>query len=108
MSAQIISKAATYLTITSRKELNINQRKLQERVEYLEERTIEDKKEFQQQKIHQETRISEMESERNEAYKNEKVSQERLKLVQEEHTRALAKMKIKYEGKVNDLESQLN
>ena len=66
----MISKAATYLTITSRKELNINQRKLQERVEYLEERAIEDKKEFQQQKIHQETRISEMESERNDAYKN--------------------------------------
>lgn len=43
-------------------------------MEYLEERAIEDKKEFQQQKIYQETRISEMESERNEAFKNEKVS----------------------------------
>ena len=48
-----------------------------------------------------------MENERNDAYKNEKVSQERLKMVQEEHTKALAKMKTKYEGKFNDLESKL-
>ena len=46
-----------------------------------------------------------MENERNDAYKNEKVSQERLKLLQEEHTKALAKMKAKYETKINDLES---
>ena len=46
-----------------------------------------------------------MESERNEAYKNEKVSQERLKLVQDEHEKALAKMKAKYENKFSELES---
>lgn len=46
VNAQITTKAATYLTITSRQEVNINQRKLQERVEYLEERAMEDKKEF--------------------------------------------------------------
>ena len=40
VSAQIVSKAATYLTITSRQEVNINQRKLQERIEYMEERAI--------------------------------------------------------------------
>ena len=46
-----------------------------------------------------------MENERNEAYKNEKVSQERLKLAQEEHTKALTKMKTKYESKFSDLET---
>ena len=58
VSAQLISKAATYLTITSRQEVNINQRKLQERVEYLEERAMQDKKEYQQSKIQLESVIT--------------------------------------------------
>lgn len=48
-----------------------------------------------------------MESQRNEAFKNEKVSQERLKLVQDEHEKALAKMKAKFENKISELETQL-
>ena len=35
------------------------------------------------------------------------MSEERLKLVQDEHAKALAKMKLKYETKINELESQL-
>ena len=45
-NAQILSKAATFLTIASRKEVSINHRKLQERVEYMEERAVQDKKEY--------------------------------------------------------------
>ena len=45
-----------------------------------------------------------MENERNEAFKNAKVSEERLKMGQEEHTKALAKMKLKFETKINELE----
>jgi hypothetical protein len=46
----LISKAATHLTITSKHEMNIQARKLQERLEYIEERASQDKKEFQQQR----------------------------------------------------------
>ena len=45
-----------------------------------------------------------MENERNEAFKNAKISEERLKMGQEEHTKALAKMKLKFETKINELE----
>lgn len=49
-----------------------------------------------------------MEAERNEAFKNEKLSEERLRLAQEEHTKALAKLKTKYESRSEDLENQLH
>ena len=75
MSSMLISKAATYLTIISRQEVNINSRKQQERIEYLEERAIEDKKEFLQVKLRLEATISELESERGELFKNQKVSE---------------------------------
>ena len=46
-----------------------------------------------------------MEAERNEAYRAEKVSQERLRLVWEEHERAMEKIKVKYEQRIGDFES---
>jgi len=49
-----------------------------------------------------------METERNEAFKNEKISVERLKIVQDEHTKALAKIKSKNESRIFDLETQLS
>lgn len=107
VSAQIVSKAATYLTITSRQEVNINQRKLQERVEYLEERAMQDKKEYHLQKLALESTIAVMETERNEAFKKEKLSDERLRMGQEEHAKALAKLRSKYESRVAELEGQL-
>lgn len=106
VSAQIVSKAATYLTITSRQEVNINQRKLQERVEYLEERAIQDKKEYQQSKLHHERILAEVENARNDAYKNDKLSEERLKISQDEHAKAILKMKTKNDARVAELENQ--
>ena len=95
MSSMLISKAATYLTIISRQEVNINQRKLQERIEYLEERAMEDKKESAQVKIKLNTQISELESERGELVKNQKIAEERLKISQEEHANYQNTMKKK-------------
>ena len=46
-----------------------------------------------------------MESERNEAYKNEKLSEERLKLAQGEFSKTGAKSKSKYESKISELET---
>jgi len=69
---------------------------------------VSDKKEFQQGKIYLERQVSDMENERNESFKTAKVSEERLKLGLEEHTKALAKMKLKFETKINELESQLS
>lgn len=45
-----------------------------------------------------------MENERNEAFKNEKVCEQRLEIAQEENTKALAKIKSKYEQKNSELE----
>lgn len=42
----IILKAANYLSIAKRQEVNLNLRKLKEKVEYLEEKAVDDKKEF--------------------------------------------------------------
>ena len=75
MSGQLINKAATYLTIVSRQEVIINQRKQQERIEYLGERAIEDKKEFQSTKSLLERTITELENERGELLKSAKLSE---------------------------------
>ncbi len=48
-----------------------------------------------------------MQNERNEAFKNEKLAEERVKILQEDHTKALAKLKNKYELKVGELDEQL-
>ena len=88
MSSMLISKAATYLTIISRQEVNINQRKQQERIEYLEERAMSDKKEFQQGKIKLNTTISELESEKGELIKNNKIFEGRLQMEKEEHAKS--------------------
>ena len=76
-------------------------------MEYLEERAMQDKKEYQQHKLQFERSLAEMEVERNEAFKNEKLSEERLKLAQEEHAKALAKTKTKYSSSAAELEDQL-
>ena len=103
VSSQLICKAATYLTIISRQEVNISQKKLQERVEYLEERGMQDKKEFQQTKGRLEETILDLEKSRAEALKNEKVCQERLRLTKEEHQKHLEKMKKKTGSQVDEL-----
>ena len=48
---------------------------------------------------------SEFENERNEAFKDHKLSEERLRVAQEEHASIVAKLKSKNETKVNELES---
>ena len=103
----LVSKAATYLTIISRQEVNINQRKQQERVEYLEERAIQDKKEFQQTKLRFERTISELESERAEVYKSQKVSEERLKMAESEHTKNKESFQKKSGQQVTELENRI-
>ena len=107
MSSILISKAATYLTIVSRQEVNISNRKQQERIEYLEERAIEDKKEFQQNKLRLERTITELENERGELYKNQKVSEERLRLAAEEHTKNKESFQKKSGQQVEELENQI-
>ena len=71
--SQLISKAANHLTITSKHEMNIHTRKLQERLEYVEERASQDKKEFHQQRDSLEKTILELETSRNEAIKTGKL-----------------------------------
>ena len=78
----LVSKAATYLTIISRQEVNTNQRKQQERIEYLGERAVEDKKEYQQTKLRLERTITELENERSELLKSSKLSEQRLKMAE--------------------------
>lgn len=48
-----------------------------------------------------------MEAERNEAFKNDKVSEERLRVALDEHSKALSKVKSKSDTKVAELELQL-
>lgn len=47
-----------------------------------------------------------MENERNDAYKEQKVSEERLKLVQEEQSRTQGKLKMKNDARVSELEME--
>ena len=53
---------------------------------------MQDKKEFESTKSRYENTITDLENERAESMKNEKVSQERLRLAQEEHKKHLSKM----------------
>lgn len=48
-----------------------------------------------------------MENERNEAYKNDKLSEERLKLAQEEHAKTQDKLKLKNDVRVSELEQEV-
>lgn len=48
--------------------------------------------------------MADMEAERNEAFKNDKVSAERLKVALDEHAKALSKVKSKSDAKVTELE----
>ncbi len=45
-----------------------------------------------------------MQNERNEAFKNEKLADERVKILSEDHTKAVAKLKNKFELKVGELD----
>lgn len=46
VAEQMLVKAATHIVVTSKQDLSMNQKKLQERVDYLEEKSAQDKKDF--------------------------------------------------------------
>ena len=50
--------------------------------------------------------IAELENARNDAYKNDKVSEEHLKIAFDEHAKANLKMKTKHDARVGELETQ--
>jgi hypothetical protein len=65
ISMQLVSKAADFLTITSRKESDMSSRKLKERVEELEKDKAEKKSEYVQENRLLEQKIYELEAEKN-------------------------------------------
>lgn len=91
------------MNITSKHEMNIQARKLQERLEYVEERASQDKKEFQQQRDSLEKTILELESSRNEAIKNGKLDQERLNHLTEDSAKLEHKLTAAHKARENDL-----
>ena len=68
---------------------------------------MQDKKEFESTKSRYENTITDLENERAEAMKNEKVSQERLRLAQEEHKKHLSKMQTSTGNQVDGLQEQV-
>jgi hypothetical protein len=87
--------------------MNIQARKLQERLEYVEERASQDKKEFQQQRDHLERTILDLETSRNEAVKACKLDQERLKSATAERDQLAQKFSESFKTHTNEMHQQI-
>lgn len=74
-----MSRAADFMSITSRKESDVTVKKIKDRVEELEREKIETKAEYQQDKVKLEQKVFELETERNTFVRNEKLYEERVK-----------------------------
>ncbi len=94
VNSSLMHKAADFLTITSRKESDINFKKLKERVEELEREKLMMKSDFAADKKGLEVRLQEVEGEKNNAIRNEKLLEERMKYLSED--------KDKQEKNIND------
>lgn len=107
LSISLICRAADFLTITSKKEVDVNLKKLKERVEELEREKSNMKSEFQTDKRALETKIYELEQEKNNSIRNEKLMEERMKYVQEDREKQEKSTNEKWKKKLDDKEEQL-
>lgn len=89
--------------ILNRQEINVSLKKTQERLKYLEEKSQTDKKDWQIQYAKFETTITEMEMQRNESVKNERILKERLNLLKQEFDQQSSKQKVNSSEAQHDL-----
>ena len=75
----MITKAADFLTISSKKETEATLRKLKEKVEELEKDKLEKKLEYNNEKKILEQKLYDLEQGKNTAIRNEKLIEERFK-----------------------------
>ena len=80
----LVCKAADFMNITSRKEADGTLKKLRERAEELEKEKSEQKIEFLNEKRSLQEKLYELEIEKNQAIRNERLLEERLKYLQED------------------------
>jgi DNA-binding transcriptional MerR regulator len=66
-------KAADFLTISSKKETDVSMKKLKERIEELEKEKAEIKSEASLEKRMMEQKMADLENEKNQAIRNEKL-----------------------------------
>lgn len=72
------------MTISSRKESDVTLKKTREKLEELEKERIEKKNEYTQEKRNLEQRIIDVEIDKNNAIRNEKLLEERLRYLTED------------------------
>lgn len=80
----MISKAADFLTISSKKETDVTVRKLKERVEELEKEKTLTKIDFNNDKKFLDQKLIEFEIEKNNSIRNERLLEERMKYLVED------------------------
>ena len=100
----MVSKAADFLTMSTKKESDITLRKLKERVDELEKDKVEKKLEFANEKRILEQKLYELEASKNQAIRNEKLLEERLKYQTEERDKSEKTINDKWKVKFNEKE----
>lgn len=80
----MVAKAADFLTITSRKETDLNLKRLRERLNEVEKEKSEIKQEYQNEKRALEQKLYDYEIEKNNSRRNEKLLEERMKYLSED------------------------
>ncbi|CDW76855.1 guanylate-binding n-terminal domain containing protein [Stylonychia lemnae] len=103
ISQALISKAADFLTISSKKESDVSLKKLKERVSELEREKAQLKIDYSSDKKILESKIIEFEIDKNNSVRNEKLLEERLRYLQEDKDKSeksiIDKWKEKFEEK---------
>lgn len=104
---QLVSRAADFMSITSRKESDVTVRKIKDRIEELEREKIESKAEYQTEKMKLEQKVFELETERNSFVRNEKLFEERIKFSMEDKDKIEKNLNTKWKSKVEEKDQQL-
>ena len=100
ISQGLISKAADFLTISSKKESDVTLKKLRERVEDLEKEKSQIKQDAMNEKKILESKIVEFEIDKNNSVRNEKLLEERMKYLLEDKEKLEKSLNDKWKEKI--------
>lgn len=90
------------MTISSRKESDVTLKKTREKLEELEKERIEKKNEYTQEKRNLEQRIIDVEIDKNNAIRNEKLLEERLRYLTEDKDKLERTLNDKFNSRLFD------
>lgn len=107
ISQGLISKAADFLTISSKKESDVTVKKLRERVEELEREKAQIKSDSVNDKKLLESKIIEFEIDKNNSVRNEKLLEERMKYMIEDKEKAEKSLNDKWKEKLEEKDDHI-